>query len=73
MLFELLRGFKLYRRWSGGKWVLFKGTWYQAMWHPGTYLHDFIDCDDGEGMFHYTYSGVSEREDHGPRRTKTVC
>jgi hypothetical protein len=64
-----LSNFKLYRWWKGGKWVLFKGKWYTTICNGDHVLHDFVDCDDGEGMFHYTFSGVERREDYGPPRS----
>lgn len=60
-LVRLLRNFRWYRRWIGGKWVLFDCTWYPARTFGP--MIDFVDCDDGKGMFHYTYSGVTKRED----------
>lgn len=67
MTSKFLTQFKLYRWWKGGIWVLYKQKWYQAWHRPGAYLDGFVDCDDGGGMFHYTYSGVEVREEYPHR------
>jgi hypothetical protein len=59
-----LSDYKIYRWWKGGKWVLFEGKWYPTIRNANHVLHDFVDCDDGKGMFHYTFSGVERREDY---------
>jgi hypothetical protein len=56
------RGFKLYRKFVGGKWAKFKNKWYPVK-NFGPLLN-FLDVDDGDGMVHYSHSEIQSREEY---------